>query len=240
MARKKKKKRSSKSRPKKQQKHAAKRKQKHSRLARIRALFTSSPLARPPSLFDAASWPLHEVLISEDWRDPMTFTQILVVRKGPGGLYAVAAALVDQACLGVKTAFGRVVDKRDYRLLRSRMAANQVLIKSDINLAAKIIRESVAYAHSFGINPDPDIGQTQILLRGADPDACHEFIPLGGPEGKPFFIAGAYDNIPKIIKTLEKHLGPDGFFVLFPMMGDVEFFDDEDFFDDEMVDDEDW
>ncbi len=244
MAKKKKKKSTGKSQ-KKQQKHAAKRKQKNKRLARMRSIFASS--ARLPSLRQAASWPLHEVLITEDWRDPMTFTQVLIVRKGPDGLYAVALALVDQACMGVKTAFSKVVDKREYRQLRSELTSIQKLSKGDINLAAKIIRESVAYARSFGIKPDPDIAQTQILLQGADPDACHEPIPLGGPEGKPTFIAGPYDNIPKIIKTLEKHLGPDGFHVLLPLMDDEDFFDDdffddydEDFFDGEIIDDDDW
>ena len=212
MAKKKKKKSTTGRKLKKQQKHAVKRKQKRKQLARLRDALLH------PSLSKAASWPLHEVLISESWRDPKELTQILVVRRGPAGWYAVGSALVDQACLGVKSAFGRVVDELEYRELRSRMMETQELIPGDINLAAKIIREAIAYARSFGIEPDPDVRETLILLGDADPDACQEKIPLGGPEGKPIFIAGPYDNVPKILKTLEKHLGPDGFTYIIPIV----------------------
>ncbi len=210
MAKKKKKKRPL-NRQKQQQKRAKKLKEKRKRLRRMMqdVLY--------PSLKQAATWPLHEVLISSTWKDPMELTQILVARRGPEGLYGVGSFLVDQACLGVKSAFGRVVDELEYRKFRSRMRETQELIPGDINLAAKIVREAVAYARSFGIQPDPDIKDALLMIRDADPDACQEAIPLGGIRGKPTFIAGPYDNIEKIIKTLEKHLGPDGFEVIVPL-----------------------
>ncbi len=221
MAKKKKKKSTTGRKLKKQQKHAVKRKQKRKQLARLRDALLH------PSLSKAASWPLHEVLISKTWRDPMQLTQIMVVRRGPAGWYAMGSALVDQACLGVKSAFGRVVDELGYRKHRSHMMETQELIPADINLVAKIIREAIAYARSFGIEPDPDVRETLILLGDADPDACEEEIPLGGPDGKPFFFAGPYDNVPKILKTLEKHLGPDGFTYVVPIeLSDFEGDDD--------------
>jgi len=213
MAKKKKKKSLSSRKLKKQQKRAAKRKEKRKRLAWIRDRLLH------PSLSQAAAWPLHEVLISKSWRDPEELTQIWVARRGPADMYAVGVALVDQACLGVKTAFGRIVDEFEYQRLRSRLMETQELVEGDLNCVAKIIREAIAYASNLGIKPDPDVRETLILLGDADADACQEDVPVGGPDGKPFFIAGPYDDVPKILKTLEKHVGMDGFTYIVPLTG---------------------
>ncbi len=232
MAKKKKKKSTGKAQ-KKQQKHALKRKQKRRRLARL----TSKWLR--PSLRAAANWPLHEVLISETWRDPKDLTQIFVVRSELPGVYAIGVFLVDQACLGVKNAFARIVDEAEYREMRRRLLETQDFISSDLNLAAKIIEASIEYARGCGIEPHPDFKPARIMLQGADPDACEEDIPLGGPEGKPLFIAGPYDNVQKIFGTLMRNLGPEGFHFIAPLTPPPtdDFFDD---FDDGVWDEDAW
>jgi len=63
-----------------------------------------------------------------------------------------------------------------------------------------------------------------LVLGDADPDACDVPIPLGGKDGKPFFIAGPYDNVDRIMAKLTRKLGPDGFHFLFPVSGDEEIF----------------
>ena len=62
-----------------------------------------------------------------------------------------------------------------------------------------------------------------LVLGDADPDACDEVIPLG-KEGKPFFIAGPYDNVERIMSKLMRKLGPDGFTYIYPIGGDQEVF----------------
>jgi hypothetical protein len=94
------------------------------------------------------------------------------------------------------------------------------MIKADLNLVAKIIREAIAYAQDLGFKPDPDYRDAMLVLGDADPDACDVPIPLGSRDGKPLFIAGPYDNVDRIKARLTRKLGPDGFNFLFPVGGD--------------------
>jgi hypothetical protein len=212
---------SAKQRQKGRQRKAAKRKQKRA---------TSKPrVTKGRALLRAAShWPLHECLLTKEWQEEGAITQILVARRSPSRQIAVGVFLVDLGCLGVKSAFGRPLHSmQEYRELRDGMKANQGMIKADINLAAKIIREAIAYADELGFKPDPDYRDAMLVLGDADPDACEVPIPLGGKDGKPFFVAGPYDNVDRIMSKLTRKLGPDGFHFLVPLSGDEEFFLEE-------------
>ncbi len=66
----------------------------------------------------------------------------------------------------------------------------------------------------MGLSPDPEYHQARLLLTGANPEACDTPVPLGGPEGKPFFVAGPHDNVPRIIAQLTRAVGADGFHYL--------------------------
>ena len=212
-------KRSAKQRQQARQRKAAKRKQKRQRRTPlvprrqgVRSLLRAS-----------GDWPLHECLLTKEWQKEGVMTQILVARRSPQGQIAVGLFLVDLGCLGVKSGFGRILDaRREYRELRGGVKANQVMIKADVNLVAKIIREAIAYAGELGFHPDPDYRDGMLVLGDADPDACDVPIPLGGKDGKPFFIAGPYDNVDRIMATLTRKLGPDGFDFLVPVDGDEE------------------
>ena len=199
------------SRRKRLEKKAAKRKQRQRQLARRRAAQVS------PSLSKAKQWPLLKVFITDNWANPMVLTQIMVVRKGPNNFFGIGVVLVDQACLGVKNAYGRVVDEGEYRMVYRQLSQHQTLIEADINLAAKIIRDSVEYAAQFGLRPNRDLPQALALMHDADPDACREDIPLGGAEGKPLFMPGPYDNVEAILAKLTTAVGPDGFDYILPL-----------------------
>ncbi len=170
----------------------------------LRQAFSKKPL-----------WPLYEVLVNEGWEATSRLTQILVARKLPErDDVAVGAFLVDLACLGVKDAMSGVVPMKQYRKLRKDLSRGQTLIPADLNLVAKIIREGVEYAHNLGFEPHPDFYDAKLILGDANPDACTEEIPLGGEDGKPFYISGPYDDVPAIIAQLTKKLGPEGFYYL--------------------------
>src|SRR6185437_1779363 len=96
-------------------------------------------------------------------------------------------------------------------------------------LAAKVIREGVAYARRYGFKPDRDYYEAVSLLEGADPDACDAHVPLG-KDGKPFFVAGPYDNAQRIIAQLTRTAGPGNFDFIAPvdMLPDFLLEDDED------------
>ncbi len=164
----------------------------------------------------AGQWPLQECLITKDWRTPGEIIQILIARRGPLGQIGVGTFLVDLGCLGVKDAFGYQLDPVEYDRLRKQMKSQQKMISANLNLAAKIIREGMAYAERLGFKPHRDYRQAQPILGDANPDACPEEIPLG-KDGKPFFIAGPYDNVRQVMAKLEKAVGPGEFYCLFPL-----------------------
>jgi hypothetical protein len=210
---------SAKRRQKALQRKAAKRKQKRA---------SSKPRLTGRALLRAAGhWPLHECLLSKAWQQPEEITQILVARRSPTGQIGVGAFLVDLGCLGVKNAFADLFDsQREYKKLRRELMEGQAMIKADLNLAAKIIHEAIAYAGELGFKPHRDYRDAMLMLGDADPEACDESIPLG-KDGKPFFVAGPYDNVDQIMSKLTHKLGPHGFHYLVPLSGDEEFFLEE-------------
>ena len=203
---------SAKRRQKARQRKKAKRKKKRSPLSRL----LQSPRAL---LRSSGNWPLHECLVTKDWQQEGNIVQILVARRSPSGQIAAGTFLVDLGCLGVKTAFASLFDtRREYeQKLRARITSQQEMIKAEVNLVAKIIREAIAYAKDLGFKPDPDYRDAMLVLGDADPDACDVPIPLGGRDGKPFYIAGPYDNVDRIMAKLMRKLGPDGFTYLIPI-----------------------
>lgn len=176
--------------------------------------------AQRPSLNAASRWPWHRLMISAAWKDPMRLTQVFMARRGPEGWYAVGLILLDRACLGAKNAFGRVVDEAEYLAIWHRISQTEPFVEATPELAAKLVRESVRYAEKLGFRPHSDLAQALKVLGPADPDACAEDIPVGGPDGKPFFVAGPYDNVPHIMAKLEAAFGRDNFYFLMPVSPD--------------------
>jgi hypothetical protein len=190
------------------ERHAAKRKQRKHALVRQAAPSTSSPRG---AIRSAAKWPLYECLISRDWEEPGELVQILVARSSPEGAIGASVFLVDLGCLGVKNAFTRYfLSRGEYEALRRSISESQRLKKADLDLAAKIIQEGINYAERLGFKPHPDYYDAAMLLEGADPAACPTPIPLG-VDGKPFFVSGPHDNVPRIMAKLERAVGPGNY-----------------------------
>jgi hypothetical protein len=202
-------------RQKKLQRRAAKRK------AKQRAS-VPAPKGHRALLRAAAGWQLHECLLTKAWRDTSELTQILVARRSSAGQVAVGTFLVDLGCLGVKAAFGRLFDTvKEYEELRDKMRSRQEMVKADLNLVAKIVREAIAYAQELGFRPGRDYHDAMLVVGDADPDACDESIPLGR-DGKPLFIPGPDDRVNLIMAKLTRKLGPGGFHYVIPVDGDAE------------------
>jgi len=210
--------------PKKRQqklaRQAAKRKKKRSRARMPVATGRGGRMKLPPVTKD---WPLRECLITEEWQDTFQITQILIARNAPGGRIAVGSFIVDLGCLGVKNALSHVFESEgEYRALRNQITTRQSMVPCTLDLAAKVIEKAITYARSLGFEPHRDYGRAAPILGGADPQACRVSIPLGGPEGKPMFFAGPYDNVPKIMATLSRAVGPDGHNFMVPLVEEVE------------------
>ncbi len=203
--------------PSKQQQKARQKRLERQKQKRSRRAVSSSqaPLSRILPR-DAGQWPLKECLITSNWQETGEIIQVLIARHGPLGQIGVGVFLVDLGCLGVKNAFGYQVNADEYGQLRKKLQSQQKMISADLNLAAKIIREGIAYAERLGFKPHRDYRQAQPILGDADPDACDKEIPLG-KDGKPLFIAGPYDNVRQVMARLTKAVGPDGFYYMIPI-----------------------
>jgi hypothetical protein len=163
-------------------------------------------------LRSAATWPWHECLVSADWHREGELVQVVVARRSSADEVAAGVFLVDLGCLGVKDAFARLFPspaayERD---LRRRLTDAQRWVRADPSLAAKIVREGIAYARHLGFAPHRDYAGAAALLQGADPAASDAHVPLG-KDGKPFFVSGPHDNVPRILAQLEKAVGAGNF-----------------------------
>lgn len=165
----------------------------------------------------AVRWPFYEVLVSRGWQNPGNLVTILVARSAPTGKIAASSFLVDLACLGVKSAQVRLYARDDYATVRQNLMDGQPLMPVELDLAAKIIQTGLDYASDLGFKPDPVCPQAMYLLTGAAPDQCLVPVPTGGPEDKPLFVAGPYDNAQRIVAQLTERLGEGNFDYVMPL-----------------------
>lgn len=186
---------------------------------------------------EAQNWPLDECLISTDWQKQGELVQILVARQSPeSGKTMAGIFLVDLACLGIKNSYSRLFPTMAaYRQeLRSSVTNSQAMKKCSSDLAAKVLEVAVAYAGELGFRPRGDYAEARTLLADANPEKAREEIPVGGPDGKPFFIAGPHDNVPRVMRILNRNVGKGNYDFLvridpdtgMPLSGDKQFRDE--------------
>jgi hypothetical protein len=179
----------------------------------------------------AAKWPVLECLVSDGWNEPgdvPMLTNVVVARQSPRDTVAAAVFLVDLACLGVKNAMGRTFGSRaEYQEeILDRFPSPHRWKKIDLNLAAKIIREGIAYAQELGFKPHRDYHRMAVLLEGARPDESSVEVPVGF-KGKPLFVSGPFDNAKAIMAKLERKLGTGNYdYVVKIPAGPTEIFDE--------------
>lgn len=213
------------------QKKLAKKKQKRKSVGR----------AATPSMKKAkgyANYPIHECFIPTD-----LFTsglgELVVTRRTPSGIIAVSAFVIDVFCLGVKDAMFLLIPEDKYENeYKERMSfhGQREFEKLHQSYAKKLLDGLVEYAKGLGFSPHPDYLNAKDLLIGIDASVCSEKYSYG-KDGKPFYMNGPYESesdMMKIINTLTKHCGADGFNTLV-RIGD---FDDEDEYDDEYEEDD--
>jgi hypothetical protein len=167
----------------------------------------------------AASWPVYEVLISQGWEQEAALITILIARRSPkSGKVAVGLCLVDLACLGVKSAQVKLfAGPAEYASgLRAHALRIQPTAPGSFDLAAKIILTGLEYAASLGFKPDPVFAQAEHLLVGADIDSVTTPVPTGGPEGKPYFVAGPHDDVDRVMAQLRRAVGDGNFHYMVP------------------------
>lgn len=167
----------------------------------------------------AAHWPVTECLITSSWQKPGEIIQLVVARQAPDGGIGAAVFLIDLGCLGVKSAtVARFDSQREYREeLRADLMAVQQMTAIGLDLAAKIVHEAVTYARSLGFSPDKDYYDAALLLAGAHPDQSQERVPLGGEDGRPLYVVGAYDDPASVVARLNRAVGEGNYTIVSPV-----------------------
>jgi hypothetical protein len=203
---------------KKKERHASKRKARERQLARGKNVGLAQRMAV------AADAP-----VLHSWISDQVFTRgigsVLLSRLLPSGQVAVAVFLVDVYCLGVKDALAEILSRYAYenRFEREMRARSQ---GGDFTPAAvrKLVEGGVEYARRLGLQPHPDYQVARLIFGTIDPSATGETFEYG-KDGKPYFIAGPHDSperCRRILRTLERSCGPEGYHTMMPMAGDSE------------------
>jgi hypothetical protein len=187
----------------------AKKEELRAKKARIAGVFAPEVL----STKGAENWELSTCWIASDWRNTNNLTQAIVTRTHANGRVAVTAFIVDLACLGVKNAsVAAFISDYEFRFeYLDRVQQTQAFETCSSDLIAKIVRTGIDYARSLGFEPHRDTKDALKFLHDAHPETVLDAIPTGGENGRPLFVQGPYDNVNKIIRTLEKTVGEGNF-----------------------------
>ena len=161
----------------------------------------------------ARTLPILECWISASWQqDDPGLVQILLARKQPDDDICFGVYLVDKYCLGLKNTYANAGFSRARyeNEVRSKIFRDVEPMECPVELAHQMIYASIDYAAQFGFQPEKDFALSQYLLepRGELEEPYHLTF---GKNGKPFFVAGPYDNSARILKQLEKTAGPGNY-----------------------------
>jgi hypothetical protein len=205
--------------PRKRQKKLERRKAKEK--AKKKVLATRNPGDPAVRIERAASAPiLHCSTTDVLWDQGMS--HVLVSRKLNSGNVAFAAFLVDMYCLGVKDALFNVTSRSRYDWeLCDKLFRDREIFKLEPEEARKLVEGAVEYAGELGFPPHPDYLKAKRIFGNIDAGACTKKF-VYGKDGKPYFVAGPYDNpsrCRRIISTLTDRCGPDGFHFTMPVSG---------------------
>lgn len=156
--------------------------------------------------------PLDKVLSDYGTHDQGIY-QFFVIRKKLNGNYLLGSYLIDVFCLGLKsTTYRESLTKSELDDFLNHMSSNSgaTLNEIDPNLAFNVIYGGIEYAEDLGFDVmDKDFAITEYILPDVE---TLEFVDVEfGKNGKPFYIEGPYDNAKKIINTLNKSVGKDGY-----------------------------
>jgi hypothetical protein len=149
--------------------------------------------------------------------DPISGLAQVVVTRVERHYYVLTSYLVDYWCLGVKDALGpRKVNQSEYKAMIQKMYSRFEQPYREISLeqAQAVVYGAINYADSLGFKPHRDFKRAQANLGEPLEDLPQlEF----GRDGKPYFIAGPYDNANRIIAQLRSKVGEGNFHFMAPM-----------------------
>lgn len=153
--------------------------------------------------------PLGKSYISTEWKDQGLIT-IVVTRNHVNGHFTCGIFLVDLYCVGVKETLFLFNEYERYRETLRVLNEEEGIEECSYTLAHNIIYGSIAYAEELGFKPAQEFDTTQYLLE-EDDDRIELMDIEFGLSGKPAVFLTNEKHPDKIIATLEKSVGPEGY-----------------------------
>ncbi len=157
----------------------------------------------------AKEYPILGCWIMQGWQEH-GITPVVVARQNTESRIIYGVFLVDTYCLGIKNALWKVdVSLKQFERELPKLCSGSPE-PCEIGLAHELIYGSLEYARKYGFEPHFDFAKTSLVL---DPPGVHptshsiEF----GKDGKPFFVAGPYDNPRAIVNQLMRNAGEGNF-----------------------------
>ncbi|HVA58944.1 MAG TPA: hypothetical protein VNG13_00180 [Mycobacteriales bacterium] len=144
-------------------------------------------------------------------------TGVLVARDRPAGMVSMDGYLVDVYCLGVKDGLGaRLIPRADLAGAVRRFFASfdTPALPAPLELAQQLVFGAVDYARRLGFEPASEFRSAAELLGPWDSRCDIRF----GENGKPYYVAGPYDDVNHIMRTLHERVGADNFHFIVPVM----------------------
>ena len=137
-------------------------------------------------------------------------SSVAVVREHSDNEASVCGYLVDTYCQGVKNAVPpSMLDRRDLAgfLADFFSAYDSEPLPAPIELAQNLVLGAVDYAQTLGFDPHRDFYLAKPHLGGWQPPSKIRF----GLNGKPYFQQGPYDNPTRVMRTLDRSVGPGNY-----------------------------
>lgn len=161
------------------------------------------------ALENACEYPLLGCWIMEDWQ-AQGITPVVVARQMEENRIIYGTFLVDIYCLGIKNALW----KSDVSLKQFEkdlpMLCSGFPEACKVTLAHELIYGAIEYARKYGFEPHLDFSKASLVLDPPDAHPRSHKIEFG-KDGKPFFVAGPYDNIESIVNQLKRTAGEGNF-----------------------------
>ena len=156
--------------------------------------------------------PLGKCYISTEWQDQGLIT-VVVSRNHINGNFTCGIFLVDLYCLGVKETLLVYNENHSYHETLRVLNEEEGIEECTYSLAHNIIYGAIAYAEDLGFKPSNEFDTTQYVLE--EDDDRVEFMDIKfGLSGKPAIYLEVVKNPGRIITTLEKSVGPDGYIII--------------------------
>lgn len=187
---------------KKRQKENAKKKH----AAQTRAASPETALFRK-----AAQFPLYECLLGGDV-EQNGMALLFVVRRQSEHLLIATGYIVDTWCLGLKdtTHWSNRTITSYLEEFRPRQVEEFNAKPCTLEQVHQLVYGAIDYAHALDLRPHGDFRVTRHFIGESDAFPRDESLVFG-VNGKPHYFAGPHDNCAKVLRHLDKRLGPNGY-----------------------------